>query len=139
MKVDSTPADDKTLQAFVTDYYGKLHASSADLKTNACCASGGPPAWIAARLANVSPEVSNRFYGCGFPIPHGLQSASVLDLGCGTGRDVYVSSQLVGANGKVHGVLAEVFRVLEPGGELYISDVFADRRLEAHVARDPVL
>jgi arsenite methyltransferase len=97
----SSPSD---LQAFVREYYGRLLASSADLKTNACCASGAPPAWIAARLAHVHPDVAARFYGCGFPIPHGLDGATVIDLGCGTGRDVFVLSQLVGADGCVHGV-----------------------------------
>jgi arsenite methyltransferase len=70
----------QNLQAFVSEYYGKLLASSGDLKTNACCASGAPPAWIASRLTNVHESVSNRFYGCGFPIPHGLQGATVVDL-----------------------------------------------------------
>lgn len=60
------------LQALVRDYYGRQLASSADLNTNACCASGAPPRWIAARLAHVQPDVSARFYGCGFPIPQGL-------------------------------------------------------------------
>ncbi len=92
------------LQAFVQDYYGKQLASSADLKTNACCASGAPAPWIAARLAHVHPDVSDRFYGCGFPIPHGLEGATVVDLGCGTGRDVFVLAQLVGPGGRVHGV-----------------------------------
>lgn len=92
------------LQAFVREYYGKLLASTADLATNACCTSGAPPAWIAARLENVHPDVRDRFYGCGFPIPHALRGASVLDLGCGTGRDVYVLAQLVGPEGWVHGL-----------------------------------
>lgn len=92
------------LQAFVRDYYGKLLASSADLKTNACCASGAPPAWIASRLANVHPDVEARFYGCGFPIPHAVEGRQVVDLGCGTGRDVFVLAQLAGPKGHVHGV-----------------------------------
>jgi SAM-dependent methyltransferase len=33
-----------------------------------------------------------------------LTGASVLDLGCGAGRDVYIASQLVGATGKVIGI-----------------------------------
>lgn len=36
-------------------------------------------------------------------------------------------------------VLAEVFRVLKPGGELYFSDVFADRRIPGALLQDPVL
>jgi SAM-dependent methyltransferase len=97
-------SDAPELQRFVREYYGKLLASSADLQTNACCASGAPPAWIARRLANVSDEVSSRFYGCGFPFPHALEGAVVVDLGCGSGRDAYVLSQFVGARGHVHGV-----------------------------------
>ncbi len=99
------PAQGKSdLQQFVTEYYGKQLASSEDLLTNACCASGAPPVWIAEKLINVNEEVSNRFYGCGFPIPHGLAGATVADLGCGTGRDAYVIAQLVGESGHVHGV-----------------------------------
>jgi arsenite methyltransferase len=36
-------------------------------------------------------------------------------------------------------VFGEIFRVLKPGGELYFSDVFADRRIPAALAADPVL
>ena len=32
-----------------------------------------------------------------------------------------------------------MLRVLKPGGELYFSDVFADRRIPAALASDPVL
>lgn len=201
---DEHPRSDD-LQNFVREYYGRTLSSSDDLKTNACCASGAPPAWLTPYLANVHPDVTSRFYGCGFPIPTGLGGATVVDLGCGTGRDVYVLAQLVGADGHVHGVdmteeqlavaretsawhadtfrfaranttfhhgyiedlktlglednsvdvvvsncvvnlsprkdvvLKEAFRVLKHGGEVYISDVFADRRLPSDVACDPVL
>lgn len=192
-----------TERAWVREYYGKVLASSQDLKTNACCASGAPPARIARALANVHPDVIARFFGCGFPIPEAIDGASVLDLGCGTGRDVYVLAQLAGPAGRVIGldmteeqlavargteewhrerfgfersnvtfhqgfiedlsavadgsldvvvsncvvnlsprkdvVLREVLRVLKPGGEFYLSDVFVDRRLPKEIATDPVL
>jgi arsenite methyltransferase len=92
------------VRSFVQDYYGRQLQSSGDLKTNACCAAGAPAPHIAAALANVHDEVLSRFYGCGFPIPGALAGATVLDLGCGTGRDVFVLSQLVGAQGRVIGV-----------------------------------
>ncbi len=98
------PPEFNDLQAFVHDYYGRVLQSSADLKTNACCATGAPPAWLAERLARVHPDVLQRFYGCGFPIPHALQGCVVVDLGCGTGRDAFVLAQLVGPRGHVHGI-----------------------------------
>ena len=47
----------------------------------------GPP------LPSPPPPVLARFYGCGSPIPPLLAGCTALDLGCGTGRDVYVMSQ----------------------------------------------
>jgi len=130
---------------------------------------------------------------------------TVLDLGCGTGRDVYIASKLVGETGRVIGVdmtteqieiarkyqeeqrarfgyetsnvefllgyiedlaslgigdqsidvvisncvinlspakeqvFKEIYRVLKPGGELFFSDIFADRRISEALAIDCVL
>lgn len=194
-----------SLQDAVKTYYGETLTGSSDLKTTACCAGGAPPAHVVAALANVHDDVSARFYGCGFPIPHALLGKSVVDLGCGTGRDAYVLAQLVGEKGRVigidmteaqldvarktmgwhtdrfgyknanthfvnghiedlracglddesvdvivsncvvnlstekHRVFNEAFRVLKPGGELYLSDVVVDRRLPSDIARDPLL
>ena len=138
-------------------------------------------------------------------MPPLLDGMTVLDLGCGSGLDVYVAAKLVGEHGHVIGVdmtqeqldvaqkyeeeqrqrfgytksnvrfikgyiedlqsagiadvsidvvisncvinlspykekvFAEIWRVLKPGGELYFSDVFADRRIPDHLATDPIL
>jgi len=40
-----------------------------------------------------------KYYGCGSPIPHALEGLKALDVGCGTGRDVYILSRLAGENG----------------------------------------
>ena len=98
------PANPDDVREWVRDYYGSVLEKTDDLATNACCAIGAPPAWIAGALANVHDDVTTRFYGCGFPIAEAIEGATVLDLGCGSGRDVYVVSQLVGPAGSVHGV-----------------------------------
>ncbi len=187
----------------VKDYYGTVLKSSADLRTSACCTAEAPPPHVAAALEEVHDEVKDRFYGCGSPIPPALEGSTVLDLGCGSGRDAYVLSQLVGKEGRVIGVdmtdeqltvarrhqawhaerfghanvefhhgyiedlhgagvtqdsvdlvvsncvlnlspdkprvFQEIFRVLKPGGELYFSDIFADRRLPPALRNDPLL
>lgn len=189
----------------VRRYYGQVLKSSQDLKTGACCPVETMPAWLRPLLEDVHPEVRERFYGCGSPLPPALQGCTVLDLGCGSGRDVYLLSRLVGEHGRVIGVdmtaeqlavaerhrdwhaqrygyassnvtlkegfiedlsacgiadasvdavvsncvlnlspekqrvFAEIFRVLKPGGELYFSDVFADRRIPTALRQDPLL
>ena len=51
-----------------------------------------------------SPNVLSRYYGCGLVCPPLLEGCRVLDLGCGSGRDVYALAQLVGKSGSVVGV-----------------------------------
>jgi arsenite methyltransferase len=189
----------------VRHYYGDVLQSTRDLKTGACCPAEAMPPALRLLLQDVHPEVRDRFYGCGSPLPPALEGKTVLDLGCGTGRDVYLLSRLVGESGHVIGVdmtpeqlqvatrhqawhaerygharsnvtfaqgyieqlhacgiadasidvvvsncvlnlspekekvFAEIFRVLKPGGELYFSDVFADRRIADGLRTDPVL
>ena len=53
--------------------------------------------------------------------------------------DLVVSNCVINLSPDKAGVLREAFRVLKPGGELYFSDVFADRRVPADLAADPVL
>lgn len=191
--------------ADVRQYYGRVLRSNKDLKTGACCPSDAMPSHLRLLLDDIHPAIKERFYGCGTPLPPALEGMTVLDLGCGSGRDVYLLSRLVGEHGCVIGidmtaeqleaarvhqqwhadrygyarsnvdlrdgyiedlaacdiadasvdvvvsncvlnlspekarVFAEILRVLKPGGELYFSDVFADRRIPECLRHDPVL
>lgn len=198
-------AEEEITRTAVRHYYGEVLSSSADLKTSACCPAEALPAHLSEIVTQLHPEIRARFYGCGAPIPTAVEGATVLDLGCGSGRDCYLLSKLVGPHGRVIGVdmtaeqlevaerhrdyhaerfgyrasnvelvlgditdlggagiesesvdvvvsncvinlaadkgavLENVFRALKPGGELYFSDVYADRRIPAHLRSDPVL
>ncbi|HAH64514.1 MAG TPA: methyltransferase type 11, partial [Rhizobiales bacterium] len=88
----------------VKNYYGKVLKSSEDLKTSACCDGGSVPAHLEPLLANVHEEVRAKYYGCGIVVPAALEGRRVLDLGSGSGRDVYLVAQLVGPVGEVVGV-----------------------------------
>ena len=92
------------MQELVQAYYGQELTGTADLKTSACCDVDAVPSWLKPLLAQVHPEVSSRYYGCGLVCPPLLEGCRVLDLGCGSGRDVYLLSQLVGAGGAVVGI-----------------------------------
>lgn len=189
----------------VKEYYGKVLQTTNDLKTNACCLTDTMPKEIREILKEIHPEVVEKFYGCGSPIPTNLEGKTVLDLGSGSGRDCYLLSKLVGPTGKVIGVdmtseqidvakkhinfhaekfgysksnvefiqgyiedleeigiksnsidvvisncvinlspskervFSEIFRVLRPGGELYFSDIFSNRRVPKHLVDNSVL
>lgn len=92
------------MHAQVQDYYGRVLRGSNDLKTDVCSTASDVSSWLRTLLSNVHEEVLQRYYGCGLIAPALLQGARVLDLGCGSGRDCYVLSQLVGPDGAVVGI-----------------------------------
>ena len=97
------PTDELTLEA-VRNYYGRVLKSTADLQTSACCTAERLPPHLAAIEALIHDEVKDKFYGCGSPLPPALDGATALDLGCGSGRDTFLLSKLVGERGQVIGV-----------------------------------
>lgn len=191
----------------VKAYYSKITTEKeGKMATNICsCAADCLPKPLRKIRRLISPEIVQRFYGCGSPIPPVLDGLTVLDLGCGTGLDVYLLSKLVGPTGHVIGVdmnedqlaiakkyqaemaekygyassnvsfkqgyiedlkslgiedesvdvvvsncvinlspfkeavFSEIWRVLKVGGELYFSDIFADRRVPQELSDNPLL
>src|SRR3990172_9244376 len=126
------------MHEIVKDYYGQQLQTSDDLKTTACCDASQVPAWLKPLLARIHPEVLSRYYGCGLVCPPLLESCRVLDLGCGSGRDVYALAQLVGSTGEVVGVdmtdeqlaVAKAHRVFHSGAFGYANARFLHGYIE---------
>lgn len=89
---------ERTLSS-VQNYYGQVLETTKDLKTSACTAAGAPHPEIRKIMRTVPKPVLEKFYGCGAPLPQGIEGLRVLDLGSGSGRDCYICSKLVGETG----------------------------------------
>lgn len=92
------------VHAQVSDYYGKELQQTSDLKFCSCVCSSAPKEEYRRILAKFAPDVLSKYYGCGSPIPEAVEGLTVLDLGSGTGRDVFLVSVLAGKNGKSIGI-----------------------------------
>ncbi len=88
----------------VKHYYGRELKSTSDLRTSACCTFDSQPVHIRELMPYIAEEIKEKYYGCGSPFPLMLRGLTVLDLGCGTGRDCYIFSKLVGENGFIYGI-----------------------------------
>lgn len=67
-----------------------------------------------------------------------IECLDELDLQDGS-FDIIVSNCVINLSPDKQAVLRQACRLLKPGGELYFSDVYADRRIPAQLASDPVL
>jgi len=88
-------------------YYEQLAAAQgADLLATARTRDAEGTVTEAARrvLFNVSAEIKNTFNEYACQVPPLLEGCTVVNLCCGSGRDLYVLSQLVGPEGRVIGV-----------------------------------
>ena len=113
------------MQEVVREYYGQTLQSSQDLKTDACCDASAVPDWLKPLLANIHPEVLSRYYGCGLVCPALLDGCRILDLGSGSGRDVYALAQLVGKEGEIVGVdMTDEQLAVAEQHRLYHSETF---------------
>ena len=71
-------------------------------------------------------------------IPGDIERLGDLDLPAG-GFDVIVSNCVINLVADKAGVFTAAHRLLKPGGELYFSDVYADRRVPQALLTDPVM
>lgn len=78
----------------------EVYGDAARRDLGLCCPVANDPALLAA----IPPEVLERDYGCGDPTRHVRPGETVLDLGSGAGKAVFLVSQIVGPTGRVIGV-----------------------------------
>lgn len=114
----------------VKKYYGEVVQKTSDLKTDACCTADALPVHIKKVLPLIEDEIKSKYYGCGSPIPLCIEGLKILDLGCGTGRDCYIMSKLVGPKGFVYGIdMTE--------NQIAVAGKYVDKQTEAFSYNKP--
>jgi SAM-dependent methyltransferase len=78
----------------------RTYSEGAQAATGLCC----PVSYDPRLLAAIPAEVLERDYGCGDPTPWLQPGETVLDLGSGGGKGVFLAAQVVGPTGRVIGV-----------------------------------
>ncbi len=53
--------------------------------------------------------------------------------------DIIISNCVINLSPDKEAVLREAYRILKPGGEVYFSDVYSDRRISKELMADPIL
>lgn len=79
----------------------KRYSAAARKREAALCC---PVSYRSELLEAIPREILERDYGCGDPSPFVKSGDTVLDLGSGGGKLCYITSQLVGPEGRVLGV-----------------------------------
>jgi arsenite methyltransferase len=67
-----------------------------------------------------------------------IEKLDELDLEMGS-FDLIISNCVINLATDKEKVLHDVFNLLKPGGEMFFSDVYSDRRVPANLVKDPVL
>ncbi|MCX7991493.1 MAG: methyltransferase domain-containing protein, partial [Proteobacteria bacterium] len=80
--------------------YERYKRASEKKEESLCC----PTSYNRKYLDIIPEEIIEKDYGCGDPSKYILEGETVLDLGSGGGKLVYIIAQVVGSQGKVIGV-----------------------------------
>lgn len=95
------------------------------------------PAQLEIAQRNVEPIMKN----LGFAEPNvEFLEGKIEEIPVPSGSvDVVISNCVINLSEDKERVFAEIQRVLKPGGEFYIADIVADRRIPAHLQKDALL
>lgn len=114
----------------LSEFYGRRIAKTADLETNACCDVNTMNAH--ARVMEMIPtEASEKYYGCGSPIPDdfaSLKGLTAVDLGSGSGVDSMILRFYLGPTGRMIGIdmTAEQIDVARRSGATFMETLGYD-------------